>query len=70
MATPETKPADPTAPVLPKQRFVHLHTHSHYSLLNALPQIPALVKAAKKKGVTGRRARLAETLSKLRKKKA
>src|SRR3989344_3294178 len=26
--------------------FVHLHTHSHYSLLEALPQIPALVDAA------------------------
>lgn len=29
-------------------RFSHLHTHSHYSLLNALPKIPDLVKAAKK----------------------
>jgi DNA polymerase-3 subunit alpha len=28
-------------------RFVHLHTHSHYSLLTALPQIPVLVKKAK-----------------------
>jgi DNA polymerase III subunit alpha len=28
-------------------RFSHLHTHSHYSLLNALPKIPDLVKAAK-----------------------
>ena len=28
-------------------RFVHLHTHSHYSLLTALPKIPELVKAAK-----------------------
>jgi len=27
--------------------FVHLHTHSHYSLLQAVPQIPDLVKAAK-----------------------
>lgn len=27
-------------------RFVHLHTHSHYSLLQALPKIKALVKAA------------------------
>jgi DNA polymerase-3 subunit alpha len=26
--------------------FVHLHTHSHYSLLNALPKIPELVNAA------------------------
>ena len=26
--------------------FVHLHTHSHYSLLEALPQIPHLVDAA------------------------
>jgi DNA polymerase-3 subunit alpha len=31
-------------------RFVHLHTHSHYSLLEALPTIPALVKAAKEDG--------------------
>ncbi len=27
--------------------FTHLHTHSHYSLLNALPKIPELVSAAK-----------------------
>lgn len=27
--------------------FVHLHTHSHFSLLNALPKIPTLVNAAK-----------------------
>ena len=26
--------------------FVHLHTHSHYSLLSALPKIPELVKKA------------------------
>lgn len=30
-----------------KPEFTHLHNHSHYSLLNALPKIPALVKAAK-----------------------
>lgn len=29
-------------------RFIHLHTHSHYSLLNALPRIPELVATAKK----------------------
>ncbi|MDO8522007.1 MAG: DNA polymerase III subunit alpha [bacterium] len=29
-----------------EQDFVHLHIHSHYSLLEALPQIPALVDAA------------------------
>src|SRR6185369_15750979 len=33
-------------------RFIHLHTHSHYSLLNALPKIPDLVKEAKKMGMT------------------
>lgn len=33
-----------------KPPFVHLHTHSHYSLLQALPQIPTLVDAAKKDG--------------------
>jgi len=26
--------------------FIHLHTHSHYSLLNALPKIPELVSRA------------------------
>jgi DNA polymerase-3 subunit alpha len=28
-------------------KFTHLHTHSHFSLLNALPKIPELVEAAK-----------------------
>lgn len=28
--------------------FIHLHTHSHFSLLNALPKIPDLVSACKK----------------------
>lgn len=28
-------------------KFIHLHTHSHYSLLNALPKIKDLVKTAK-----------------------
>ena len=32
-------------------RFSHLHIHSHYSLLNALPKIPDLVKTAKKLGM-------------------
>ena len=32
--------------------FVHLHTHSHYSLLEALPKIPELVAAAAKDGQT------------------
>lgn len=32
-------------------RFIHLHTHSHYSLLNALPKIPDLVGTAKKYGM-------------------
>ena len=30
--------------------FTHLHVHSHYSLLDGLTQIPALVKAAKSRG--------------------
>ncbi|MEK7107586.1 MAG: DNA polymerase III subunit alpha [Patescibacteria group bacterium] len=29
-------------------KFVHLHVHSHYSLLQALPKIPDLIAAAKK----------------------
>ncbi|MDO8624092.1 MAG: DNA polymerase III subunit alpha [bacterium] len=32
-------------------RFVHLHTHSHYSFLQALPKIDELVDAAKKDGM-------------------
>jgi len=32
-------------------KFIHLHTHSHYSLLNALPKIKELVKEAKKHGM-------------------
>ncbi|MBI5457443.1 DNA polymerase III subunit alpha [Candidatus Kaiserbacteria bacterium] len=34
------------------REFVHLHTHSHYSLLEALPKIPELVAAAAKDGQT------------------
>lgn len=30
--------------------FVHLHVHSHYSLLDALPKVDELVEAAKKQG--------------------
>lgn len=33
-------------------KFTHLHTHSHYSLLTALPKIDDLVKEAKKYGMT------------------
>jgi len=33
-------------------KFVHLHTHSHYSLLDGLSKIPALVKRAKELGMT------------------
>ncbi len=33
-------------------KFIHLHVHSHYSLLNALPKIPELVKEAKKYEMT------------------
>lgn len=31
--------------------FIHLHTHSHYSLLNALPKIDDLIDEAKKIGM-------------------
>src|SRR3989344_8150348 len=33
-------------------KFVHLHTHSHYSLLEAIPKIPDLIKKAKKSGMS------------------
>ena len=29
-------------------KYSHLHVHSHYSLLQALPKIPELIEAAKK----------------------
>ncbi|MBX4206328.1 PHP domain-containing protein [Candidatus Parcubacteria bacterium] len=32
-------------------KFVHLHVHSHYSLLDGVPKIPDLVKRAKKEGM-------------------
>ncbi len=32
-------------------KFIHLHTHSHYSLLEALPKVPDLVARAKKLGM-------------------
>ncbi len=33
------------------RKFIHLHTHSHYSLLEALPKIPDLVKKASLSGM-------------------
>lgn len=33
------------------RRFIHLHTHSHYSFLQALPKVPELVKAAVDEGM-------------------
>src|SRR3989344_5631868 len=32
-------------------RFVHLHTHSHYSFLQALPKVDELVAKAKEEGM-------------------
>ena len=32
-------------------KFIHLHTHSHYSLLDGLSKIPDMVKTAKKDGM-------------------
>lgn len=32
-------------------RFIHLHTHSHYSFLQALPKVKGLVGKAKKEGM-------------------
>src|SRR3989344_1541609 len=32
-------------------RFIHLHTHSHYSFLQALPKLPELIAKAKEEGM-------------------
>lgn len=34
--------------MLGMKEFTHLHVHSHFSLLNALPKLPELIEAAKK----------------------
>ena len=36
----------------PARDFVHLHVHSHYSLLDGAITVPALVEAAKSNGMT------------------
>ena len=36
--------------MMSERDFVHLHTHSHYSLLEALPKISELVATAKADG--------------------
>jgi DNA polymerase III subunit alpha len=33
-------------------QFIHLHNHSHYSLLDGLPKVPELVAEAKKQGMS------------------
>lgn len=35
-----------------QSRFIHLHTHSHYSFLQALPKIDELVEKAKSEGMS------------------
>lgn len=37
--------------VLGRSKYAHLHTHSHYSFLQALPKVGELVAAAKKAGM-------------------
>ncbi len=34
-----------------RSRFIHLHTHSHYTFLQALPKVDELVEKAKKEGM-------------------
>ncbi len=48
--TPAATPATPPDPT--KKNFVHLHTHSHYSLLDGLGKIDDLVNRAKELGMT------------------
>lgn len=41
----------PNEAAKPASKFTHLHVHSHYSLLNALPKIPDIVATAKDAGM-------------------
>lgn len=50
MADTPTPQKDDIADSTPST-FIHLHTHSHYSLLQALPKIDLMVKKAKKFGM-------------------
>src|SRR5947209_1206397 len=36
---------------MPERRFVHLHCHSHYSLLDGASRVPELVERAKSLGM-------------------
>ena len=47
MSSPEEK----TIETKSSPSFTHLHVHSHYSLLNALPKTDDLVAEAKKMGM-------------------
>jgi DNA polymerase-3 subunit alpha len=41
----------PAPPSAGDSRFIHLHAHSHYSFLEALPKVDELVEAAQKHGM-------------------
>src|SRR5438132_14435568 len=43
--------ANPESRVMPDRSFVHLHCHSHYSLLDGASRIPELVARAKAQGM-------------------
>ncbi len=47
----KSKPEPEVIQEMPVSTFVHLHTHSHYSLLQALPKVDDMVKRAKKYGM-------------------
>ena len=47
-------------------RFVHLHAHSHYSLLSALPKIDELVGEVKKLGMDSWRTMVSSMMNDLR----
>src|SRR5947209_16368450 len=41
----------PSAPTMPSHPFVHLHCHSHYSLLDGASKIPDLIQRVKSLGM-------------------
>src|SRR4051794_4052042 len=52
MTAAGSQPARGRGDFMPERSFVHLHCHSHYSLLDGASRVPELVARAKEQGMT------------------